>query len=148
MPLTSIAPVISSTGISVPTYAQVLAYFTSQFQAIYGSDVYLGNDSQDGQWLGVLSKAVNDANNVSVSVYNALNPSAAPGNSLSSNVKLNNLLRETSNYSTVDILIGGTVGTEIANGSLQDANSYSWELPASITIPASGIITVTATCAT
>ena len=91
MSLTSIAPIVSATGISVPTYAQVLAYFTTQFQGIYGADVYLGNDSQDGQWLGVIAAAVNDTNNAAVAVYNSFSPATAQGASLSSNVKLNGL---------------------------------------------------------
>ena len=28
-------------------------YLQQQFRSIYGADVYLGNDSQDGQFLGV-----------------------------------------------------------------------------------------------
>ena len=148
MSLTSIAPIVSATGISVPTYAQVLAYFTTQFQGIYGADVYLGNDSQDGQWLGVIAAAVNDTNNAAVAVYNSFSPATAQGASLSSNVKLNGLTREVSTYSTADLVIVGQVGTNILNGIILDSNSNQWQLGASVVIPNSGTVTATATCTT
>ncbi len=46
--LTTIAPTIDGTGVHVPTFEQILQYFQNGFQQIYGSDIYLENDSQDG----------------------------------------------------------------------------------------------------
>jgi uncharacterized phage protein gp47/JayE len=48
-------------------------------------------------------------------------------------------------FSTVSLTIGGAVGTVIYNGSAIDTSGNVWLLPASVTVPGSGTISVTAT---
>jgi len=48
-------------------------------------------------------------------------------------------------FSSVDLLIVGQAGTTILNGRAEDTISQKWLLPASVVIPLSGEITVTAT---
>lgn len=140
------AATVSSTGISAPTYAQVLNYLVSQLQAIFGADAYLGNDSQDGQLLAIFAQALSDANSAAIAVYNAFSPQTAVGAGLSSNVKINGLQRIPGSFSTAALTIVGTANITITNGVAQDTNGNQWALPASVTIPLSGTITVTATC--
>lgn len=147
MTISSTAPTISSTGISAPAYADVLAYLQAQFTSIYGSDVYLGNDSQDGQFLGIIAKAITDANAAVIAAYNAFSPATAQGAGLSSVVKINGIARNVPTQSSVTLTIVGTVGTVINNGIAQDINGVQWTLPTSVTIPAGGSVTVTALCA-
>jgi len=139
---------IDETGIHKPDLAEVIDYLTTSFRGIYGSDVYLGNDSQDGQWLGILAAAFNDANAVAVAVYNAFSPATAQGAGLSSVVKVNGIKKASASYSTSDLLIGGQVGATITNGVAGDLQGFYWALPAIVTIPIDGQITVTATCLT
>ena len=42
---------IDSTGFHYPDYPTILAFYQSAYRAIYGADVYLEADSQDGEWL-------------------------------------------------------------------------------------------------
>ncbi|ODT97390.1 MAG: hypothetical protein ABS82_00080 [Rhodanobacter sp. SCN 67-45] len=147
MTITTTAPTITANGISAPSYSDVLAFLQGQYQSIYGADVYLGSDSQDGQFLAVLATAINDANAAAVAIYNSFSPATGQGAALSSNVKINGLAREVATYSTVDLLITGQAYTTIANGVAQDANGNRWNLPAAVSIPAGGSITVTATSA-
>lgn len=142
----STAVTIDASGISAPTYAEVLAYLQQQFRSIYGADVYLGNDSQDGQFLGVLALAISDANAATVAAYNSFSPATAQGNGLSSNVKINGITRAVATSSQVDLRIVGQAGTIITNGQARDVSGNLWALPASVTIPPAGEITVTATC--
>lgn len=149
MTITSVAPVISATGISAPAFSDVLAYVIAKYQGIYGSDVYLGADSQDYQFLSAgIAAPINDLNAAIIAAYNAYSPATAQNANLSSVVKINGLARNVPTNSTVDQIIVGVVGTVITNGVTQDANGNKWNLPASVTIPASGTITVTATCQT
>jgi len=143
-----VAATISATGISAPNFAAVQAYLVAQFQAIYGADSFLGNDSVDGQWIGTIASAINDCNSAAVAVYNSFSPTTGQGNGLSSNVKLNGLTRNVGSFSTAPILLVGTENTVITNGQVQDSNGFLWALPASVTIPFSGTITVSATCTT
>lgn len=136
---------IDADGILKPDYAAVLAYFEEQFRAIYGEDIYIEPDSQDGQMLAIFAAAVDAANAMALQVYNAFSPSSARGVGLSSVVKINGIKRLVASYSTVDLLITGQAGTTITNGIAQDASGAQWLLPASVTIPVDGDITVTAT---
>lgn len=142
--LSTTAPTIDATGISAPAYADVLSYLQQQYQAIFGSDVYLGTDSQDGQFLAIIAKAINDTNASAVAVYNAFSPATAQGANLSSVVKINGLMRNVASYSQVDVLITGVAGTTILSGVVRDAAGVQWDLPTSVTIPSGGQITVTA----
>ena len=144
----AIAPTVDATGIHISDYPTILAYFQAQYQAIYGSDVYLEADSQDGQFLALIALAYNDACALAVAVFNAFSPATAQGTGLSSVVKINGLAREIATYSVVDVTVAGTVGTTISSGSIKDPNGLAWTLPASVLIPAGGSIVVLATCTT
>lgn len=135
---------IDQSGIHAPTYQTILSYFISQYQAIYGSDTYLGNDSQDGQLLSVFALAVFDANSATIAAYNAFSPSTAQGAGLSSVVKLNGIARLVPSNSNVDLVCVGQQGTLIISGIAVDVNNNRWFLPSPTTIPISGQITVTA----
>lgn len=148
MAITTTAPTIDANGITAPTYADVLDYLKDQYRAIYGPDVYLEADSQDGQLLAVFASSINDANAVAIAIYNSFSPATAQGAALSSNVKINGIARHASSYSTADLLLVGQAGTTITNGVAKDANGVKWALPASVVIPPAGQITVTATCQT
>lgn len=148
MTITTTAPTISSAGITAPAYSDILDFLKSKYQAIYGADTYLEDDSQDGQLLAIFASSINDANAVAISVYNAFSPSTAQGANLSSVVKINGIARAVPSASTVDVTIVGVVGTTITNGVVQDTNQVKWDIPATVTIPPAGQITVTATCET
>lgn len=144
--ITTTAPTIDATGISAPAFSDILDFLKSKYQGIYGPDTYLEDDSKDGQLLAIFASCINDANAVAISVYNAFSPATAQGANLSSVVKINGIARAIASASTVDVTIVGVVGTTITNGVVQDTNQVNWDLPASVTIPPAGEITVTATC--
>ena len=143
-----VAPTIGPNGISAPDFATILAYLKTQYQAIFGADVYLGNDSQDGQLLAIFARSLADANAAAVAVYNAFSPLTAQGNGLSSVVKINGLKNALPSASTCDVTLVGVASTVITNGQVTDTNGNDWALPATVTIPTGGTITVTATCLT
>ncbi|UXZ62525.1 baseplate J/gp47 family protein [Burkholderia multivorans] len=148
MTLTTIAPTIDANGITAPTYADVFAYLQDQYRSIYGADTYLEPDSQDGQMIGVFAKAISDVNSVAIAIYRSFSPATAQGDALSSNVKINGIVRKVASYSSADLVLVGQAGATITNGAAKDTNGVLWLLPATVTIPPSGTITVTATCAT
>ncbi|HBR5504629.1 TPA: baseplate J/gp47 family protein [Klebsiella pneumoniae] len=138
---------VTAEGISAPDYQTVLDTITGYFQQIYGSDAYLEPDSKDGQMVALVALAIHDANNTAISVYRSFSPSTALGDALTSNVKINGITRRAATNSTVDLLLTGTVGTTITNGSVRDTNSVVWNLPATVVIGSDGTVVATATCA-
>lgn len=136
---------IDATGFHHSDYPTVLAALQDEYRAIYGVDVYLEADSQDGQWLAVVALSIYETLALAASVYNSFSPVTALADALSRNVKLNGIRRRVPTFSTADLTIVGQEGTEIVNGQVEDALAQKWNLPASVVIPGSGEIVVTAT---
>ncbi len=108
---------VTAQGISAPDYQTILDTLTSYFRQIYGSDAYLEPDSKDGQMVALVALAVHDANNTAIGIYNSFSPTTAQAAALSSNVKINGITRKVATNSTADLLLTGTAGTTITNGS-------------------------------
>lgn len=136
---------IGESGLVYPDYPTVLALLQAEYRAIYGADTYLEADSQDGQWVAIMALAIFDTMQVASAVYNSFSPATAQADALSRNVKINGIHRLVATYSTVDLLITGQAGTIITGGVAQDTLEQKWLLPATVTIPVSGQVTVTAT---
>lgn len=138
---------ITAQGISAPDYQTILSTITGYFQQIYGTDAYIEPDSKDGQMVALVALAVHDANNTAIQVYNSFSPTTGMTDALSRNVKINGISRKSATNSTVDVILSGTPGTTVTNGSVKDANNVIWNLPETVTIGIEGTITATATCA-
>ncbi len=149
-PLPTLGCTVTPTGISAPSYADIVASLQASFQSIYGSDSYIDPDSEDGQMLGIFARAQTDSNNATIAAYNNFSPATAVGTGLSSVVKINGLKRKASSFSTVDVVVVGQAGKVIQAGIVGDNQNLGtrWTLPGDILIPPGGSITVTATCTT
>lgn len=143
-PLSSLSATIDETGISAPSYSDIFLSMSALMKQIYGEDIYIEPDSQDGQLIGIVSKAVFDSNMAMVSCFNSFRPAFAQKEGLSSIVKINGISRNSSSYSTVDVEVSGEVDSVILNGMVIDDNNKIWNLPPSVTISVSGSTTVTA----
>ena len=144
-PLATLAPIVSPTGISAPSYSDIYQSLIASFQAIYGSAIYIAPDSQDGQWIAILAQSINDSNQAAIACFQAFSPTYAQGVGLSSLVKLNGLQREVATNSTAIGNVVGVAGTTITGGVVQDASGNQWDLPSPTLIPIGGSITVTVT---
>ncbi|MFV5443325.1 baseplate J/gp47 family protein [Acinetobacter oleivorans] len=144
MTLTTVAPVITDAGPIAPTFYEIVDYFKTKYKGIYGEDAYLENDSQDGQWIGVLSRAIADVNAGIVDTYSSFSPKTARKDALSRNVAINGIYRQVPTFSTVDLEITGVPGTEIKKGYALDVNGNQWMFPDLVTIPESGMVVITA----
>ena len=144
-PLSTLGPTIDATGIKVPSYSDIYQSLVASFQAIYGSDIYIAPDSQDGQWIAIIAQAISDCDQAAVQVFNCFGPTYSQGAQLSSLVKINGLTRLIPTNSTAIGNAVGVAGTIITNGVVQDINGNLWNLPSTVTIDTSGSATVTVT---
>lgn len=144
-PLPSLAPTIDLSGISAPAYSDIYQSLIASFQQIYGASIYVAPDSQDGQWLGVLAKAIHDSNQAAIACFQAFSPTYAQGTGLSSVVKLNGISRNVATHSTAVGNVIGVAGTIIVGGAVKDASGNLWNLPPVVTIPVGGLVSVTVT---
>lgn len=139
---------ITPAGGAKPTLAEALAFVQAAYRSIYGQDVYLGNDSQDGQFLALLAQALDDVNGEGLATFNSFSPATAQGTGLDRNVKLNGIRRKRATYSTVPLLLVGVAGTVINDGAISDPDGNRWAFPATVTMPGEGQILVQGTCQT
>jgi uncharacterized phage protein gp47/JayE len=145
-PLASLAPTITAAGITAPSFIDILASLQAAYQNIYGTDVDLASDTQDGQWVAIQAQVIYDVNQAVAAAYLSYSPTYAQGVGLSSVVKINGIRRLIPSYGTADLQLVGVVGTIINNGVVADLNGNLWNLPATVAIPNSGTVTVTARC--
>ena len=115
---------IDDTGIHLPDYPTVLDHVKGIMHDIYGDDLYIEADSQDGQLCAAFASMMHDTYALCGDVYNAFSPSTAQGVGLSSVVKINGIRRKTASYSTVDLRIVGQVGTIVTGGKAEDAHGH------------------------
>lgn len=134
---------IDETGYHFADYPSFLAWRKEQYRAIYGADVYLEADSQDGQLLAIQAKADYDTAALGASTYNSFSPVTAQGAGLARVVKINGLTKRVPSNSTVEVVIVGTGGTVITNGIAIDTLKQKWLVPPT-TIPGGGSVTATA----
>lgn len=144
MTISSVAVVMTDAGPVAPTYYEIVEFLKTENRRIYGADIYLENDSQDGQWIGVIAKAISDCNTAAIKANATLSPKTATKEVLARNVALNGIKPMLATFSSVDVQISGVVGTNIQSATAIDTSNNIWILPASITIPPGGVITVTA----
>ncbi len=143
-PLPTLAAQVSATGVTAPTYADILSSLKADFKLIYGEDSYLEADSQDGQLLAIFAKALHDCNMAVIAAYNSFSPQTAVGTGLSNAVKINHMQRLVATKSQVNVTLVGQAGTTIVNGILGDDDGNRWMLPVTVTIPPAGTIIATA----
>lgn len=136
---------IDENGVHVPGYPEVLENLKNDFRGIYGQDVYLEPDSQEGALLAVFALRLYDCYTLAASVYNAYSPATAQGVGLSSVVRTNGIRRTSAGNSQADVRVIGQAGTVIKGGVATDAAGRRWLLPDTVSIPVAGEITVTAT---
>ncbi len=136
---------VDQSGLHYPDYPTVLSVLKAEYRTIYGANIYLEADSQDGQWVAVVALAIFDSIQTAAAVYNSFSPLTAQSDALSRNVKINGIRRLVSSFSTVDLTIVGQAGATITNGQAKDILDQRWMLPASVVVPVSGSIVVTAT---
>jgi uncharacterized phage protein gp47/JayE len=134
-------PYIDATGLHIPLYTDIRDFLISQCLSIFGQDLYLGKDTQDYQWISVVSEKIYDAFLLAQNVYNNRGPGTAVGSGLDGIVKINGIKRSSATYSTCHANVAGVPGAIITNAIALDQGNIKWDLPTSIIIPSNGIAT-------
>ncbi|MCR8981655.1 baseplate J/gp47 family protein [Brevibacillus laterosporus] len=141
------APYIDETGYHMPFYADIRDELVNQAKQIFGQDMYLGNDSQDYQFISVFANMLYDSYLICQAVYNSRGPATATGAGLDVVVGVNGIKRLKDTYSKTPVILTGTPGTIISNG-IVSGKGYNWSLPSSVAIGADGTYSTDATCQT
>lgn len=142
------APYIDESGLHISSYPDILASLIDAMKQIFGSDIYLANDSQDYQLISAFALMVYDTQQALLLAYNNNSPTSAIGVGLDRIVALNGIRRTKASYSTCLVKLTGIPGTVINNAMVQDDRGTQWKLPEAVTLEESGLAEAIATCQT
>ena len=142
-----IAPYIDELGMHVPTYNDILKDLLDSMKQIFGTDIYLDEDSMDYQQISIFAKKIYDTNSLALLVYNNRTANTSVGVGLDNLCALVGIKRKPATYSECQLTITGDPGTVITGGKANDG-TYNWNLPDEVTIPSNGTIIVQSTCET
>lgn len=139
-------PYIDASGYHYPTYNEILESLVDDMQTIYGSGIYLGNDSQDYQMLSKIAEKIYDSYQTCEIVYHSRSPVTAMGTGLDYVVAINGIERKQGTRSTVVVTLTGAAGTTVKSGVVADVNGHVWDLPATVIIGDDGTVDAEAVC--
>lgn len=152
------APYIDEYGPHVPSYNDIMEFLIGDpnnlesnpglFRQIYGTDIYLENDSQDYQFLSALALLYYDCCQTFLLAYNNQSPTTAIGVSLDRLAAINGVTRKAATYSIATLDLTGEPNTTISYVQAKDLNGYVWQIERDVTFDSSGNATVIASCVT
>lgn len=90
---------ISETGLTIQTRAEILSEIVTGLKAIYGQDINLEASSPDGQMAQLWTQGKLDTLEFIQMVFNSFDPDQATGRVLDMRCKLNGVTRKTGTYS-------------------------------------------------
>ena len=119
---------ISNTGLVIERLDAILTRLSQSMRDIYGQDINLNADTQDGQFVGILSQGIADFNEGWAGVYALSDPTTAVGRWLDIQLKYVGLERNRATFSYLnDVQFTVVNNTIIPEGyTLTDENGTEW----------------------
>lgn len=113
--------VLDATGLTVATRDELVAYFTGQYQQIYGPDVNLQSDSPDGQMMNINIQSILDLEDLLVQIYNSFDPDNAIGLVLAQRCAINGIQPQgaTSTVTPITVVLSQSVNLYGIDQSVQ-----------------------------
>lgn len=136
---------VTPQGFVVKPQSQIISELNAAFRNAFGADLDVSPDTPNGQLIGLYAQPLTDLWEQAQAIYDAFNPNAATGISLSNLVQLNYLERLDDSSSTVNVVFTGTPNTFIsANGFIATTvnTGFNFTLIDDVVIPVGGAITV------
>lgn len=109
---------ITSTGFKRKRLDEIKTDLEALFKSVYGNNLNTSPESPDGQIIGLLAGSFSDLWEIAEGAYNAFNPSAATGVTLSNLVQINGITRNEASSSIASLTFTGTDGTNIPSGTI------------------------------
>lgn len=97
--------VLDANGLQVSTRSELVAFYTTQFQSIYGADVNLASNTPDGQLLNIFVQSVLDLQDLLVQIYNQFDPDNAIGVVLDQRVAINGIQRQGGTFTVTPVTL-------------------------------------------
>lgn len=133
---------INEKGLVIERLDSILSRFSDNLRGIYGADINLSPDTQDGQMVGIYSQGLADLNEAIAEVYAMSDPTKAVGTWLDIQLKYVGSTRIRPKYSYLNsVEVNTQVGTIFPSGyTVKDKNQNEWVLVDSTTAASNKVI--------
>lgn len=129
-------PIIDSSGITIQSFEEIFADLVAGFQAIYGADIDLSQNTPDGQRVAIFTKAFHDMQAFGLSIANNFDPDFARGLFQAKIAKLAGIFPRPATRSNWDLQVSSTRIVTLGTGyQISDDLGQLWELPGPVTVP-------------
>lgn len=129
-------PTIDSSGITIQSFDEIFAELVAGYQAIYGADIDLSQNTPDGQRVAIEAKSRHDMQAFGLSIANNFDPDFARGLFQAKIAKLAGIFPRPATRSTWDLKITSTrILTLPTAYQISDDLGQLWQLPAPVAIP-------------
>jgi uncharacterized phage protein gp47/JayE len=126
---------INQNGFKADSFIEILSRLSTQLKDIYGQDINLDQDTQDGQLLGINTTIISDLQDLALYIYNSMDVDFAEGVNFDKLLKLLARTRLPATKSTVDINL--TLNRDITiplTYTVSDANGQNWQIASEQTL--------------
>lgn len=128
---------INQNGFKADSFIEILTRLSTQLKDIYGQDINLDQDTQDGQMLGINTTVISDLQDLGLYIYNSMDPDFAEGVNLDRLLKLLARTRLPATKSTVDINLTLNRDAIIPiTYTVSDSNGQNWQIISEQTLTA------------
>lgn len=137
---------ITAAGLETSPYAELLSYFTTAMQTIYGADINLESDTPDGQWIDIIIQSVLDNEDLCTQVFNSFDPDLAIGIILDQRCAINGVMRQAGTRTITNITVVtdraltlyGVDQTVNPIYTIADNAGNNWQLVTTVAVSGSG----------
>lgn len=95
--------IINGKGLNLPKLQEILDYFINGLKYIYGEDINLDQNTQDGQFANIITQSIEDIQQIQSYIFNSFDVNASIGRILDRNVAYNGIKRKKGAYTLVPI---------------------------------------------
>ena len=122
------ADIINENGLQLKTLNEIISDLETGFKNIYGQDINVESDTQDGQTINLLSQTLADLRSLANDVYQSFNPDTASGAVLDQRVAINNIERKAGTFTIapVEITVDRTVTLAGLDANFNDVNATGY----------------------
>jgi uncharacterized phage protein gp47/JayE len=129
-------PTIDANGITIQSFDEILAELVAGYQAIYGVDINLDQESPDGQRVAIEAKSRADMQAFGLWIANNFDPDFARGIFQAKIAKLSGVFPRPATRSFWDLSVVTTRILTLPTGyQISDDLGQLWELPAPVILP-------------
>lgn len=119
---------LDENGLTLKTANDIRDELVNGFKSIYGSDIILDSNTQDGQVIDIYTQMATDIREVIQNYYNSMNPDMCRGQIQDIRYRINNLFRKGGNFTIIPVtlVINKTVSLQGLDSNYNDIDATAY----------------------